>query len=88
MICKIKHTRFQPKEWKCPNCDSDSEGLDAFYIYESVGHEECTLLHNNDYVVCDNCQDGWGGDELSDIMAKNEGMITCPHCKGRGKVIP
>lgn len=83
--CHAGHTAFQPTdaEWKCPGCKA---GIDEFYIEENAGHEDCPALHIEDYVVCHKCQATYEGGRLSKLLAKNNNLKPCQHCKGTGVV--
>ena len=82
--CDRKHTKFQPtdEQWECPKC---GRGNDVFYISESVD-ADCILLHDDDFIVCENCEREWTGKKLAAVMAKKACMVKCPHCKGSGFV--
>lgn len=88
-ICRAKHTDFQPKEWKCPNCGADNERNFFYYFYVEEVPMECELLHDDDYVVCDNCDGEWNGDELSEVMKTEDKTEKkkCPCCNGTGWIV-
>lgn len=71
MICNVCHTDFQPaeNEWKCPECGS---GNDYFYVYESPPEsaDACELLHDYDYVVCDQCKSQWDGADVAKLIQR------------------
>ena len=83
--CDRKHTKFQPtdEQWKCPKC---GRGSDVFYMSDDSIDCYCPLLHDDDYIVCENCEREWTGKKLAAVMAKNAGLVKCPHCKGSGFV--
>lgn len=85
-ICKAKHTDFQPKDkdWKCPNPNCGSNDI---YFYEDDGHDffSCDLLHNEDCIVCNNCDGEWTGKELSELMKVEK--KKCPCCDGTGWIV-
>lgn len=80
-ICRAKHTKNQPKKWVCPDCGADHE---YFYISEGP-NVDCELLHDDDYIVCDNCAGEWDGDVLSKIMDSEK--KKCPCCDGKGWIL-
>lgn len=89
MACTVKHTQFQPAndEWKCPKCGAGNE---KFVIDESASKDEdCVLLHEEDTCYCYECELAWSGKKIAAMLEKNakEGeYVTCPHCKGFGRV--
>lgn len=85
--CRAKHTKFQPTEaeWKCPQCGG---GPDVFFIdyFADRADDDCDLLHEDDYIVCTECDKSWGGRSLAATMAKRKDVEPCPHCQGTGVV--
>jgi len=83
--CRAKHTKFQPsdEEWRCPRCGADAE---YFYIDEPDpdAHVDCSLLHEKDFVVCENCGKGWSGKRVAQMLQKKHDYIICPTCNGKG----
>ena len=87
--CNGKHTSFQPAEnqFKCPKCGAESGN---FYIDESGdgAHEECILLHIDDFCACTQCGYSASGAVVARALAKagHVGMVKCSCCKGTGWV--
>jgi len=79
MKCRRKHTRYQveDEDWMCPKCDS--------YLLD---HGECTLLHTDEYVLCDACGYSLPATTFSNKVRREKNLTTCPHCKGKGVVAP
>ena len=86
IVCKHKHTTYQPKdsEWFCPKCKSNNE---FFYIEESISEGSCTLLHEEDYIICTACGKGVTGKSFASLLKKKNNLIKCPCCKGTGLVV-
>lgn len=89
--CKGKHTSFQPDndQFKCPKCGAPSGN---FYIDESGAnaHEECTLIHTDDFCACVDCGYSASGASVARALMKagHVGMVQCSCCKGTGWVKP
>jgi len=47
-------------------------------------HVDCSLLHEKDFVVCENCGKGWSGKRVAQMLQKKHDYIICPTCKGKG----
>ena len=79
MICKAKHTDYQPTEnkWRCPACGAGSE---AFWIEEAAeyANDDCELLHAEDSVRCASCQSVFTGSALVKKLKKEDCVVTCP----------
>lgn len=85
MQCNSSHTKYQPtdEEWRCPKCGEDNK---SFYIEESFGLEYCVKLHNDDRIVCFECDNEITGKEFAASIQERKNLVTCPHCKGSGLV--
>lgn len=85
MKCLITHTEFQPSddEWKCPKCGEDSIN---FVIEESVGNEDCNLVHKQDLCKCYACEYEASGLSVTTQLAKQCNLIVCPTCMGKGYI--
>lgn len=89
--CGYKHTKYQPEgeDWHCPKCGANNDNGE-FYIYESVGegdhYENCEKLHTEDWIKCERC--GWEdtGAQLTKLLIKEQKLVPCPCCKGKGYV--
>ena len=81
--CPEKHTKYQParKEYVCPKCKHSGED---FYVDSEFF--ECSLVHDQDIVVCDNCQHGQSAKSFAAMAAKKRNLVKCPTCKGHGLV--
>ena len=65
-----------------------SGGLDYFAIDDTDPdcNPDCALLHNNDVLHCYNCDYETTGRVFVNKLKKKQGLIKCPHCKGKGVV--
>ena len=89
MKCNEKHTKYQVsnKDWKCPKCGVGSASGEGLLIEDSVDDAmRCTLLHDEDYLLCHACGYETSGKAFSAKVAKQKHMVTCPTCKGKGVV--
>jgi hypothetical protein len=93
MSCTRKHTKYQPldEEFKCPRCGA-TPNTDLQFIQEPPKTEwgtlddECTELHDDDMCNCNRCDYGVSGKSFAARLMKQNNLIPCPHCKGRGLV--
>lgn len=83
--CTRKHTKYQvPDEhWKCPKCGS---GEGDFFVEFAVDDEDCEILHDDDDVICSQCDYSASGRSYSRLMSKGLHLVKCPHCKGSGYI--
>jgi hypothetical protein len=89
-VCTAKHTKFQPTnaEWLCPKCGSNNEKF-VIEMGAEGGDEDCTLLHIDDEITCMECHNSWNGAVVSKLLQKKSkagDYVTCPCCKGVGRV--
>ena len=86
-VCDAPHTRFQPnnEEFKCPKCKALAGD---FYIAcpADGADEDCELLHMEDDLECLKCGYGASGKSWALRTARQMNLVTCPTCKGKGKV--
>lgn len=71
ITCTAKHADRQPteKEWKCPRCGAD---YPTFFVNESFQTEgsDCEILHDEDYLECNECNYVTTGKEFSESLDK------------------
>jgi len=81
--CDVSHTKYQPKNFRCPQCDAVPPYFIIDYPAEDA-HDECEALHVNDELRCESC--GWVGlgTDMARKMKKKENAVQCPCCKGKG----
>lgn len=87
MTCNTKHTKYQPidDEWACPNCGANADN--GFCNTDPTGHEDCELLHEEDWLSCENCPEfSIAGKQFAAKIVKNKNLISCPTCKGKGHI--
>ena len=87
VVCSAKHTKYQPPEDEklvCPKCGNSV----SFWIQEAVegAHEDCMLLHDEDYLLCQKCGFDQSGKSYAAAAAKKLNLVTCKCCKGTGLV--
>ena len=87
----MPHTEYQPsdEEWKCPKCGAGAE--DGFCIYdpsycEDDGDENCPKLHNDDSIICEECEFSCSGEEFAKMAKEKSTKVKCSHCNGTGWV--
>lgn len=85
--CQHKHTKYQPtdEEWRCPKCGASYDDGEEFVIWDAVG-EDCSLLHDEDYLKCQKCGYETTGKRFAAYVVKKNSLIPCPTCKGKGVV--
>ena len=86
MRCIAKHTKVDipDEEWFCPKCGA---GVDDGWVIDYVpdeAHPDCELLHDEDYIICENCGYETTGKNLVRRYLKRKDMVTCPLCRGKG----
>jgi Zn finger protein HypA/HybF involved in hydrogenase expression len=88
MLCEEKHTKYQPtdEEWKCPKCGAGADDFTIDLFLESVGSDDCELLHERDPILCTSCEHCMTGKRFITGLLKKKNLVTCPHCKGTGLV--
>lgn len=88
MICRAKHTKYQPgeSEWNCPKCGEGRPGEFVIYDSDDLADLDCELLHSGDVLKCETCGFDCSGRYLSGLLAKKANMIKCPCCRGSGFV--
>ena len=87
MICKAKHTKYQPTidEYICPKCGAK----DGDFALDDPAHgsdADCELLHPADYMLCNECGYGITGSAFAAHVIKINNRVPCKHCKGTGFV--
>jgi hypothetical protein len=84
--CSGRHTQYQPSDdkFQCPQCGEQAK----FYVdaWDESNDPACTLLHVDDVVCCERCGGMWSGRTLTSIWVRQEKLMTCPTCKGKGHV--
>lgn len=89
--CNAKHTSPQipDADWKCPKCGAKADAFDkAFIVEESAddASDDCVMLHDHDLLHCYNCDYQTTGKAFAARYAKQQDLVKCPCCKGKGVV--
>jgi len=94
MICNAKHIKYQPtdEEFRCPKCGAGPEEGFVIENPDETAHDACGLLHEKDWIACNNCETEYhrdtfySGKQYAALMVKKNNLVPCPHCKGKGLV--
>ncbi len=88
IICYTPHVNVDVPldKWVCPNCGCGYDNAGGWFIDEGAGHDDCELLHNDDYLKCEKCSFDMNGKQYSAWYSKKVNAVKCPCCNGNGVV--